>query len=60
MGWVWFLGPLRCKRQATPKKIVKMASSRAGTLLRYFKRGKEDVERKDEENVNTVIPSQQE
>ena len=29
-----------------------MAASRTGTLLRYFKRGRED-ERKDEENANT-------
>ena len=30
-----------------------MAASRAGTLLRYFKRGREDEERKDEENAHT-------
>ena len=30
-----------------------MAASRAGTLLRYFKKGREDEERKDEENANT-------
>jgi len=39
---------------------VKMAASHAGTLLRYFKRGREDEERKDEENAIEVIPSQQE
>ena len=38
---------------ATPKNIVKMAASRTGTLLRYFKRGREHEERKDEENANT-------
>ena len=30
-----------------------MAASCAGTLLRYFIRGREDEERKDEENANT-------
>ena len=30
-----------------------MAASRAGTLLRYFKRGRKDEETKDEENANT-------
>ena len=30
-----------------------MAASHAGTLLRCFKRGREDEERKDEENANT-------
>ena len=30
-----------------------MAASCAGTLLRCFKRGREDEERKDEENANT-------
>ena len=29
-----------------------MAASRAVTLLRYFKNGREDEERKDEENTN--------
>ena len=29
-----------------------MAASRAGTLLRYFKRDRDDEERKDEENAN--------
>ena len=29
-----------------------MAASRAATLLRYFKRGREDEERKDEKNAN--------
>ena len=47
MGRVWFSvhsqSPLLQIR-----KIVKMAASRAGTLLRYFKRGRED-----EENANT-------
>ena len=56
MGQVWFSvhsqsTPLQIERHATPKNIVKMAASRAGTLLRYFKRGRED-ERKDEENSN--------
>ena len=49
------LSPLRCKlckRHATPKNIVKNAASRAGTLLCYFKRGREDEEKKDEENAN--------
>ena len=30
-----------------------MAASYTGTLLRYFIRGREDEERKDEENANT-------
>ena len=30
-----------------------MAASHAGTLLRCFKRGREDEERKDEEKANT-------
>ena len=30
-----------------------MVASCAGTLLRYFIRGREDEERKDEENANT-------
>ena len=42
MGRVWFsvhtqTTPLQIERRATPKNIVKMAASRAGTLLRYFK-----------------------
>ena len=45
-----------CERHATPKNIGKMAASRAGTLLRYFKRGREDEERKDEENANIGDP----
>ena len=45
MGRVWF--PVHS--QSTP---LQMAASRAGTLLRYFKRGREDEERKDEENAN--------
>ena len=32
---------------------MKNAASRAGTFLCYFKRGREDEERKDEENGNT-------
>ena len=32
---------------------MKNAASRAGTFLCYFKRGREDEERKDEENANT-------
>ena len=32
---------------------MKNAASRAGTLLCHFKRGREDEERKDEENANT-------
>ena len=57
MGRVWFsvhsqLTLLQIERHATPKNIVKMAASCAGTLLRYFKRGREDEERKDEENAN--------
>ena len=58
MGRVWFSVhsqsiPLQIERHATPKNIVKMAASRAGTLLRYFKRGREDEERKDKENAST-------
>ena len=30
-----------------------MAAFRTGTLLRYLKTGREDEERKDEENANT-------
>ena len=42
MGRVWFsvhsqTTPLQIERHATPKNIMKMAASRAGTLLRYFK-----------------------
>ena len=56
MGRVWFSvhsqSPLlQIERHANImqlRKIVKMAASRAGTLLRYFKRGRED-----EENANT-------
>ena len=46
MVWVWF----SVHSQSTP---LQMAASRAGTLLCYFKRGREDEERKDEENANT-------
>ena len=35
-----------------------MAASRAGTLLCYFKRGREDEERKDEENAGDTGDSQ--
>ena len=35
-----------------------MAASRAVTLLRYFKRGREDEERKDEENASNTGDSQ--
>ena len=58
MGRVWFSvhsqsTPLQIERHATPKNIVKMAASRAGTLLRYFKSGREeDEERKGEENAH--------
>ena len=45
---------MSCERHATPKNIVKMAASRAGTLLGYFKRGSEDEERKDEENASNT------
>ena len=31
-----------------------MAASRAGTLLRYFKRGREDEERKEEKNASNT------
>ena len=56
MGRVWFSvhsqSPLlQIERHANVmhlRKIVKMAASRAGTLLCYFKRGRED-----EENANT-------
>ena len=56
MGRVWFSvhsqSPLlQIERHANVmqlQKIVKMAASCAGTLLRYFKRGRED-----EENANT-------
>ena len=44
--------PLQIKRHPPPKNIVKMAASRAGTLLRYFKSGREDEERKGEENAH--------
>ena len=43
-----------CKRHATPKNVMKMAASRAVTLLRYVKRGREDEERKDEENASNT------
>ena len=33
---------------------MKMAASRAVTLLRYVKRGREDEERKDEENASNT------
>ena len=46
MVWVWF----SVHSQSTP---LQMAASRAGTLLCYFKRGREDEERKDEENAHT-------
>ena len=58
MGRVWFSvhsqsTPLQIERHATPKNIVKMVASRAGTLLRYFKSGREeDEERKGEENAH--------
>ena len=57
MGRVWFSvysqsSPLQTERHATPKNIVKMAASRAGTLLCYFKGGREDEERKGEENAH--------
>ena len=63
MGRVWFSVhsqsiPLQIERHATPKNIVKMAASRAGTLLRYFKRGREDEERKEEENASNTGDSQ--
>ena len=35
-----------------------MAASCAVTLLRYFKRGREDEERKDEENARNTGDSQ--
>ena len=35
-----------------------MAACRAGTLLRYFKRGREDEERKEEENASNTCDSQ--
>ena len=35
-----------------------MAACRAGTLLRYFKRGREDEERKEEENASNTGDSQ--
>ena len=35
-----------------------MAASRAVTLLHYFKRGREDEERKDEENASDTGDSQ--
>ena len=35
-----------------------MAASRAVTLIRYFKRGREDEERKDEENASNTGDSQ--
>ena len=44
--------PLQIERHPPPKNIVKMAASRAGTLLRYFKSGREDDERKGEENAH--------
>jgi len=47
-----------CKRHATRKNIAKKAAVRAGTLLRYFKRGREDEERKDEENSSDTGDSQ--
>ena len=37
---------------------MKMAASRAVTLLRYVKRGREDEERKDEENASNTGDSQ--
>ena len=46
MGRVWF----SVHSQSTPLQVT---ASRAGTLLRFFKRGREDEERKDEENANT-------
>ena len=46
MVWVW----LSVHSQSTP---LQMAASRAGTLLCYFKRGRGDEERKDEENTHT-------
>ena len=35
-----------------------MAACRAGTLLRYFNRGREDEERKEEENASNTGDSQ--
>ena len=35
-----------------------MAASRADTLLRYFKRGREDEKKKDEENASDTGDSQ--
>ena len=52
------LSPLSVDFAATPKNIVKMAASRAVTLLHYFKRGREDEERKDEENASDTGDSQ--
>ena len=56
MGRVWFSvhsqsTPLQIERHPPPKNIVKTPASRAGTLLRYFKSGRED-ERKGEENAH--------
>ena len=47
-----------CKHHATLKSIVKMAASRAGPLLRYFKRGREDEERKEEKNASNTGDSE--
>ena len=57
MGRVWFSvhsqsTSLQIKRHPPPKNIVKMAASRAAPLLRYFKSGREDEERKGEENAH--------
>ena len=56
MGRVWFSvhsqsTPLQIERHPPPKNIVKTPASRAGTLLRYFKSGREDEERKGEKNA---------
>ena len=37
---------------------MKTAACRAGTLLRYFKRGREDEERREEENTSNTGDSQ--
>ena len=46
------------KPHATPKHIVKMVASHAVTLSRYFKRGREDEKKKDEENASDTCVSQ--
>ena len=60
MGRVWFsvhsqLTPLQIERHANVMQLRKTMWKWRGaeTLLCYFKRGREDEERKDEENANT-------